>query len=294
MEKHMVRLARFFMIVSSVLILSCLIGATPAQSQTSQDILKKYVADLQKNPDDYALREKIIRHVQTMRPAPVISEEARRQYVMGKTLFEDAKNVQDFNDAIEKFRKALLIAPWWPDANRDLGMALQAAQQYGEAIYALKLYMATHPGDELLRRTQNEIYKIEAKQEKAAKESSPAAIAAKKQKEYEDWLKKIDGRRYTYRESFERITHVLDVKGKLLIQGAIVDPDSPFSGPRGYTEHNRYEIRGRVVEGPVINTPAEIKSVQAIFTISEDGEKIHLEKRLGVGKGREYDYYWQR
>ena len=289
MRREMVCLCALFFI--AVLFAPFSVHAQPANPQ---EILKQYVVDLQKNPSDYALREKIIRHVQTMRPAPAIPEDARRQYVMGKTLFEDAKNVKEFKDAIEKFRKALLIAPWWPEANRDLGMALQASQEYEEAIRALKLYVATNPGEELTRRAQNEIYKIEARQEKAAKESSPQAMAANIQKEYEDWLRKIDGRRYTYRESFERITHVLDVKGKLLIQGAIVEPDSPVIGPRGYTEHNRYEIRGRVVEGPVINTPAEIKSVQKIFTISEDGEKIHLENRLGVGKGREYDYYWQR
>ena len=140
-----------------------------AQSSNPQQALNQYIAELQKNPNDYALREKIIRHVQTMRPAPAVPEEARRQYVMGKTLLEDAKNVQDFKDVIEKFRKALLIAPWWPEANRDLGMALQAAQEYAEAIRALKLYIVTNPGEELSRRAQNEIYKIEAKQEKAAK-----------------------------------------------------------------------------------------------------------------------------
>ncbi len=100
-----------------------------AQAQNTQVTLTQYLADLQKSPSDYALREKIIKHVQGMRPEPAIPEEARRQYVMGKTLFEDAKNVQEFKDAIEKFRKALLLAPWWPEANRDLGMALQAARQ---------------------------------------------------------------------------------------------------------------------------------------------------------------------
>ena len=39
-----------------------------AQSSNPQQILVQYIADLQKNPNDNALREKIIRHVQTMRP----------------------------------------------------------------------------------------------------------------------------------------------------------------------------------------------------------------------------------
>jgi tetratricopeptide (TPR) repeat protein len=150
-----------------------------AQAQSPQQSLNQYVSDLQKNPNDYALRDKIIRHVQAMKPTPAVPEEARRQYIMGKTLFDDARNVQDFNDAIEKFRKALLIAPWWPEANRDLGMALQAAQQYDEAIKVLKLYIATNPGEELSRRARNEIYKIEARQEKAAKEKTAVVTQAR-------------------------------------------------------------------------------------------------------------------
>lgn len=45
------------------------------QAQTPQETLNQYVSDLQKNPNDNALREKIIRHVQTMKPAPAIPEE---------------------------------------------------------------------------------------------------------------------------------------------------------------------------------------------------------------------------
>jgi len=37
------------------------------------------------------------------------SEEARRHYVVGKTLFEGAKKPEDFNDAIAEYR-----APCWP------------------------------------------------------------------------------------------------------------------------------------------------------------------------------------
>lgn len=158
-----------FTALLSIVLIVTLMSIVQAQPTNPQETLNQYISDLQKNPNDNALREKIIKHVQTMQPAPAIPEEARRHYVMGKTLFEDAKNVQDFKDAIEKFKKALLIAPWWSDAYRDIGMALEAAQQYDEAIAALKLYLATNPGDEYARRGQNEIYKIEAKKEKASK-----------------------------------------------------------------------------------------------------------------------------
>jgi tetratricopeptide (TPR) repeat protein len=225
MDKRRIAMKRKVSMISyAILFLLSCVSISAAQAQTPQQTLNQYIADLQKNPGDYAMREKIIKHVQTMKPAPAIPEEARRQYIMGKTLFEDAKSVQDFKDSIEKLRKALLIAPWWPDANRDLGMALQGAQEYSEAIRALKLFIATNPGEELFRRAQNEIYKIEAKQEKAAKESSPAAMAEKKRQEEGAFLKKIDGARYKYYYSGSRDAGywIFDIRGNQVITGFVI------------------------------------------------------------------------
>lgn len=149
----------------AALILFVLIVAlmSNARAQSPQQTLDQYVSDLQKNPHDNALREKIIKHVQTMRPSPVIPEEARRHYVMAKTFYKDARKIEDYNAAVDAFQKALLIAPWWPDANRELGIAAKGAQRYEDAIAALKLYIATNPGKDKARATQDEIYKIEAK-----------------------------------------------------------------------------------------------------------------------------------
>ena len=80
-----------------------------------------------------------------------------------------------------------------------MGLALETAQRYDDAIASLKLFMATNPKDDVLRKAQDEIYKIEAKQEKAAKESSPEVVAAQERKNSEDLLRKINGSRYVYR-----------------------------------------------------------------------------------------------
>jgi len=88
-----------------------------AQLPSPQQTLNQYVADLHSNPNDTALRGKIIALVQTMSPTPAIPEEARRHYVVGKTLFEGAKKPEDFNDAIAEYKSALLAAPWWPEAH---------------------------------------------------------------------------------------------------------------------------------------------------------------------------------
>ena len=168
-----------------------------AQFSNPQQTLQQYVADLQKNPNDTALREKIIKLALEVKPA--VPEEARRHYVMAKTLFEAAKKPEDFGDSIAEFKAALLIAPWWPEANRNLGLALEAAQRFDEAITYVKLYMTTNPGEENTRAAQDEIYKIEAKKRlagKTARESSPEVPVAKGQSDYDAWLKDLDSARF--------------------------------------------------------------------------------------------------
>ncbi len=155
----------------AALILFVLIVAllSNARAQSPQHTLDQYVSDLQKNPNDNALRETIIHHVQTMRPSPAIPEEARRHYIMAKTFYKDAKKIEDYDVSMDAFKKALLIAPWWPDANRELGIAAKGAQRYDDAIAAMKLYIATNPGKDKARATQDEIYKIEAKKKELQK-----------------------------------------------------------------------------------------------------------------------------
>jgi len=266
-----------------------------AQSSNSQQTLNQYVADLRKNPNDYALREKIIKHVQTMRPAPAVPDEARRFMNRGMAAAEGAKTESDYKDAIKEFQKAVNIAPWLGSGYRNLAVVQDKAGQYAQAVQNLKLFLLTNPAAADAEAAKTLMDKIEYRQEKAAKESSPQAIAAKKQKEYEDWLRKIDGRRYTYRNTLERTTTVLDVKGSVLIQGAIVDPDSPLLGRRGYIEYERYEIRDRVAAGPVMNVPGDpYGSLQFIYTISESGDRITQQTRRGNGQTGERIFLWQR
>src|SRR5512136_1456140 len=179
---------------AKVLVLSLsFILISAAQAQFPQQTLNQYIADLQKNPNDYALREKIIKHVQTMKPAPVVPDEARRFMNRGMAAAEGAKTESDYRDAIQEFQKAVNIAPWLGSGYRNLAVVQDKAGQYAQAVQNLKLYLLTNPPAADAEAAKTLMDKIEYRQEKAAKESSPAAIAAKKQNEYEEWLKKLDG-----------------------------------------------------------------------------------------------------
>ena len=143
-------------------------------AQTSQETINQYISDLQKHPDDFALKEKIIRYVRGMRKAPSIPEEARRHHVMAVTLLKDARDVREYSSAVEEFKIAVLAAPWWPTAYRDLGVALKGAERYAEAIEALQLYLLTEPSEKDARQAQDQIYVLEAKQKKLAADRAAA------------------------------------------------------------------------------------------------------------------------
>lgn len=172
-------------------------GALPA---VQEDTLKQYVSELQRNPEDANLREKIVKYVRTMKTPPVIPEEARRYFIEGNVLVKAAKDEKGYEMAIASYRQCLLIAPWWSDANYNFAIALELANRLESAVNALKLYIATNPGDAETRKAQDKIYEIGAKIKLSARErdeeASSQTAAARKQDDYEVWLQGLDGARF--------------------------------------------------------------------------------------------------
>lgn len=137
------------------------------QAQSPQETLNQYISDLQKNPNDNALREKIIKLVQTMKPAPAIPEEAKKHMARGMAAFESAKNEQEYKDAISESEKAVGYAPWLGEGYRNLGIVQDKAGHFDAAIMSLKLYLLTNPSD--AEKAKELIYKIEFRKEKEVK-----------------------------------------------------------------------------------------------------------------------------
>jgi tetratricopeptide (TPR) repeat protein len=116
---------------------------------------------------------------QTHAPMPTpIPEEARRHFVMGETMFKEAKNVAAFTQAVAEFREAARIAPQWPDARYDLALAKEAAGDYSGAMDDLKLYQRFKLSDTEARTVQDKIYAIEAKQKLRVANAEADATAA--------------------------------------------------------------------------------------------------------------------
>ncbi|HWS17478.1 MAG TPA: hypothetical protein VN223_05665, partial [Candidatus Elarobacter sp.] len=105
--------------------------------------------------------------------SPAIPEEARKHFVMGMTLFKDAKTANDFAAVESEFTQAAELVPQWPEARYNLALAKEAAGDYPGAIADLKLYQKFKLSDTEARTVQDKIYVLEAK----------AGVAAKKQAE---------------------------------------------------------------------------------------------------------------
>jgi len=248
-----------------------------AQSSNPQQTLNQYVSDLQKNPNDYALREKIIRHVQTMKPAPGVPDEARRFMNRGMAAAEGAKTESDYKDAIAEFQKAANIAPWMGAGYRGLAVMQDKAGQFTQALQNLKLFLLTNPPAADAEAAKTLMDKIEYRQEKAAKASSPAAIAANKQKEYEAWLKKLDGAQWRNDlvDTTSCADNYIEMHGREIRTGWItVRPGAPSChlNPR---LGDGWSIYRGVVEGRNFVFSADIGTNRG--TISEDGEVIIVE-----------------
>lgn len=154
-----------------VFILFALTASAYAQSPNEQ--LKQMVEQLQKDPWNSTLREKII---MIAKPAPEIPEEARRSFIIGEALFKQAKTLRPAYEAASAFQTAATLAPWWSDAYWNLAVAQQFAGQYVSAKESLRLYLLTNPGAADRRAAQDRIYAIEA-DIIASKSSLPGGLA---------------------------------------------------------------------------------------------------------------------
>ena len=184
-----------FAATAFILCLTCLIpsatvaqgtGQAPAKAETKpaekplspRDTLAQYLADLQKNPDDKDLREKIIRLAVSLEPVPEIPREVNGLFVKGTTFQKAAKSESDYELAIGAYREALLLAPWLGAAYYNLSLAQEGAKKFDDAIQSLKLYLLSGPKKADADEAENHIFALEAYKELEAKARQEKASTA--------------------------------------------------------------------------------------------------------------------
>ena len=271
--------------------------------------LQQYVAELQKNLNDHALREKIIKLALTLEPRPAVPEEARRHFVRGNTALKNAKDASDYDRAIARYNEALLLAPWWPEPYFNLAKALELRERYDDAIAALKLYVLAAPQGEDARAAQDMIYVLEDKKERTTSVGVKAAQAKKKEEEF---FKRLDGAKFVTAHQQLHLSGdccFLTFDATLTIRGNEVVFDNILTGgDRDHIRINYYRIGEPHRPGDRSSLRFPLNGREFDFTarecectgasckgvISEDGSRItitnpHAEKQLKLPPGHRWD-----
>ncbi len=144
-------------------------GDELAQAGKTQEAFARYMAAVPGAPAgselEQRLREKVIRHVQSLGSPPPIPEEATRHAVRGKAFLEKAQDAGGLALAVSEYRQALELAPWWATGYFNLGLIQEKAADYSGAIQSLKLYLLAAPHSADAKAVQEKIYKLEVSQE---------------------------------------------------------------------------------------------------------------------------------
>jgi tetratricopeptide (TPR) repeat protein len=274
---------RLFVAMSVFLLIFVLLHSV--QAQPPQEILTQYISDIQKNPNDNALREKIIRHLQMMKQKPEIPEEARRYFIEGNALVKAAKGAAGYGLALDSYRQCLLIAPWWAEAYYNHAVALDLSEMYDEAITALKLYIAANPGGEEARKAKDRIYELGAKKKLAQQKdvSARGAATEKAVNPFDALLKRMAGRRYSYTLNWQgqNVTNIIDVRGNRYVFGYIDN----INYPGQYRDSNfSVDITGVKTTTPWGNVgPWTTMKVRTTWEIINNGDEILAKREYSDG-----------
>lgn len=136
---------------TAVSVLSLLAGlvysAYGQQPVSPREQLAQYVADLQKNPSDDAVREKIIKLGLTLEPKPNAPPGVDELAGKGEYILQHATSDAVLSAAADAFAKASLLAPWVPDYYFDQGIVWEKVKNYEKAVKNFELYLMGVPAD---------------------------------------------------------------------------------------------------------------------------------------------------
>lgn len=155
----------------------CGVARSTAQSSESspRQQLKQCVADLQKNPSDDSLREKIIKLALTLDPKPAVADDAAVDAAEAKTIFASASSSDDMKAAAAAFAQAAQLAPWVPEYYYNEGLSLEKAKQYDDAIHALNFYLLAAPKAADAADVRGKIEGIKYEKESTARQAQQQA-----------------------------------------------------------------------------------------------------------------------
>lgn len=168
-----------------VLILG-LLPANFAHADPPREQLQQMVEQLQKTPNDNALREKIIRLAPTLKPSPALPDAAVTFEGRAQFAFRSAKSEDDYLAAAREYEKAVAAAPWVLGYYADLCTIYEKADKFEDAKRHCGFYLIGLTDPAQMTDVKRRIAGLEFGIEKA---SSPQAREA-------ELLQKVEGARF--------------------------------------------------------------------------------------------------
>ena len=275
-EESMKSVSRFIFIALAFMAL-----ATSAHALTPREQLNQMVQQLQKTPTDNALREKIIKHAQQLKPVPAVPEEAEKFEGRAQFAFKNAKSPADYLDAAREYEKAVAAAPWVAGYYADLCTIFEKAEKYAEAKKSCEFFLASSPSAQDASDVRKRIAGLEFAIEKAASQMNQG----------EEFLKKLDGARFvrSWRANFKdgnwrNWRYLYEVRGNKAYSASVLDASSVETDHslKGFIGAMHWEEEGYLIAGRQFVIPRDDKKCQdlevrcfdEIQNISEDGSKI--------------------
>ncbi len=270
----------------SPVILVCVLAipVNSSNAQSPRDLLNQLAAQLQGNPGDAALRERIIKLAQEIKPPPSIPEEAERRLGRGRAAFETAKDAADFEKAMTEFSAAANAAPWLAAPYYNLGLAQEKAKRYREAMASLRLYLLASPGSPDTGEVRQKIFSLEY----LAEQPPPPPPKPTD----EQLLAGLNGARFVLSNVSVPVDsigdNIYEIRGKEIAwftYTRVLGPDDRRYNPhmlgqfvaRSRMEHLRY-MGALLWEGPrEMSCPREVDSASCFagtFQISQDGRSL--------------------
>ncbi len=260
-----------FTIYLLVFITGSLQFSNVCNAESPHDQLKQLVEQLQQNPSDSALREKIIKLAPTLKPELALPSEAERRMVRGGAAFKSATSAAGYQDAAQEFEQATLAAPWYSDAYFNLGVAQDKAGNHEAALRSLKFAQMASPNSKEITTL---IYEVEFRQEKANSPEARAAREVARTLEAEArFLASLEGTKYIcvqlwdYYGYVEQIWTVAIEKGKIYGYGDTIR-STLANQPVGFkAAWFDLDLKGRVSQGVSWGRPVRVDIFDSYLTV---------------------------
>ena len=164
--------SRFCIVITLLFLLAGWLPSNPVLAGGSSAQLTDLVAQLQKCPETaweegQELREQIIKLVATMPHKPELPEGLDELMGEAKAAVKNAKSPLDYNQGVDAFNQASLLAPWEADIYYNLGVVQEKAEDFERSMNSFTLYLLAKPNAKDKRQVKEKIGSLQYEVKKA-------------------------------------------------------------------------------------------------------------------------------